>query len=1024
MTASVGGESTLHSGFRFEDWLRQGGDRQTKRFVLNAAYQRIGWVYAAVNVTARTLAGTPVQFLREDETGDPEVITDPADPVNLLFNPPAPPSIPSLRELISRTYIHMGIEGGVFWVFSKEDPTLEQFDTVRTKKLGQLRPVHDDDGRLLGWVEVDKRTQQAVAAFKVDEVLPLFLYNPNAEDAPLSPLSAARLSLESEFQMNAWNAAFFKQGLRNPLAIKLRQKLTPTQEKEFDKKIKKFYGGIDQAQAAIILHGGAEPVDLGMPTKDIEFIEGKKINREEILGVYGVPPAMVGIFEFANYANSREQQKIFWQNTIIPIQEMLKDIINLNLLEPNFPGTKMMFDLSGVEVLQPDPTEIANSAKIYFEIGYNRLEVANILSFPKLAEDIQMMDEDEPPADDEEPIEEPTDDDEPEAPEDLTVLTPIRLEFKVSQKALGDEAWWLAYGRAHKSMILREEEKMTKAIKRFLDTAGKALIRKAERGEPLVLGETLWAQIWEGAVNLHIQRTMTLAGQVTVLELLRPTKTMPSAVRAKAVDLANYMTDQQLLAFQDAIQEFVGKITNVGQDVINGLNASLTEQLTSGQSIAQIRGSILDVVEETFSSRATTIARTTSNAAYNSAREVMFTIHGVTEHQWVNAGDDVVRDSHQQEGGNIAKIGEQFPVTGLRRPLDPSGPPEEVINCRCTTVAVTKRTPGQPLRLNPDRITPAANLGGFTTATLQAQLTDALDTLSDGAKPFKTAGKAPRVSGLEMLEYPEKRVFPKRKTWESISSAMDTVEDRAPDQVIGAIKDSARPGGTAMTAAGKRALARHLQRPLPASLREGLEPVALRFSDEAEELGQAFYSPGVKRITMPTADGRALVRFMNDPLQYVEDGHSLNQALRALVIVSHEYGHHMQRTLPTLQAWAREQFKARTLGTGNAVLKDVNPLDKRAGKALEDKFHSRYQGRVYDFEIDANDATNSAAFGGEEIIPMYYERVAILPWDKAFLDFVELNEKMHGSYGKMLSESFLVDPDGLRDFMKLLHGDF
>lgn len=50
---------------------------------------------------------------------------------------------------------------------------------------------------------------------------------------------------------------------------------------------------------------------------------------------------------------------------------------------------------------------------------------------------------------------------------------------------------------------------------------------------------------------------------------------------------------------------------------------------------------------------------------------------------WETAGGPDVRDSHMDLEGEEREVGEKF-SNGLEYPCDPNGPPEEVINCRCS----------------------------------------------------------------------------------------------------------------------------------------------------------------------------------------------------------------------------------------------------------------------------------------------------------------------------------------------------
>lgn len=86
-------------------------------------------------------------------------------------------------------------------------------------------------------------------------------------------------------------------------------------------------------------------------------------------------------------------------------------------------------------------------------------------------------------------------------------------------------------------------------------------------------------------------------------------------------------------------------------------------------------------------SRARTIARTEIGAAQNMALSEAAGAAGIEyEMVWCSAEDERTRPSHRAADGQTRKEGEAFDVGGasLARPGDPSAPPAEVVNCRCT----------------------------------------------------------------------------------------------------------------------------------------------------------------------------------------------------------------------------------------------------------------------------------------------------------------------------------------------------
>jgi len=67
-----------------------------------------------------------------------------------------------------------------------------------------------------------------------------------------------------------------------------------------------------------------------------------------------VPPALVGLFEFANYANSREQIKIFHTVTLPPKEDRIAKTITRRILRPYKADHWCKFDTSDIPALRED----------------------------------------------------------------------------------------------------------------------------------------------------------------------------------------------------------------------------------------------------------------------------------------------------------------------------------------------------------------------------------------------------------------------------------------------------------------------------------------------------------------------------------------------------------------------------------------------------------------------------------------------------------------------------------------------
>ncbi len=88
-------------------------------------------------------------------------------------------------------------------------------------------------------------------------------------------------------------------------------------------------------------------------------------------------------------------------------------------------------------------------------------------------------------------------------------------------------------------------------------------------------------------------------------------------------------------------------------------------------------------------SRARTIARTETHSASQDAAFEVVQASGIdVTKEWVSVEDDRTREDHAEANGQEVAMHERFEIGDdeLLYPGDPSGSPEEIINCRCVCV--------------------------------------------------------------------------------------------------------------------------------------------------------------------------------------------------------------------------------------------------------------------------------------------------------------------------------------------------
>ena len=119
------------------------------------------------------------------------------------------------------------------------------------------------------------------------------------------------------------------------------------------------------------------------------------------------------------------------------------------------------------------------------------------------------------------------------------------------------------------------------------------------------------------------------------------------------------------------------------------ITSAVTQGILQGESIPKIAMRMQNVTDMN-NSAAVRNARTAMTGAQNAGRVDSYKRAedmGIElEQEWLATLDGRTRHSHRKMDGKRVKVGEKF-QNGCEYPGDPSGPPEEVYNCRCTLIA-------------------------------------------------------------------------------------------------------------------------------------------------------------------------------------------------------------------------------------------------------------------------------------------------------------------------------------------------
>jgi HK97 family phage portal protein len=231
-------------------------------------------------------------------------------------------------------------------------------------------------------------------AFDPSEILHLKLFNPTNEWYGMPPIKAAARSVDHNNEGRSWNVALLQNRAMPSGALSTKDDLTEEQFSRLKKQVETQYSGAQNAGRPLVLEGGLSWQSMALSPTDMDWLQGLKLSSREICSVFGVPPELIGDHENATYSNYQEARKAFYQETVLPTMDWIRDEFN-NWLAPKFGEDLIVdYDTENVEALAEDRdavwTRVTNAVKTgvltpneaRHELGYDDIQGGDILFMP------------------------------------------------------------------------------------------------------------------------------------------------------------------------------------------------------------------------------------------------------------------------------------------------------------------------------------------------------------------------------------------------------------------------------------------------------------------------------------------------------------------------------------------------------------------------------------------------------------------------------------------------------------------
>jgi HK97 family phage portal protein len=303
-------------------------------------YRRQLWVGVVVSKRARGTARLPLKVYLRDELNRPEAPA--SNPyAKLLRNPNPGMSTFRFWEWTSSTY---DVFGEAAW--------LKQRD--RGGRPMSLAPLHPTG---LSW-EREGYWRFDNGTLRLDRIDPADLvwfrnYNPSDMQRGLSALEQLRDTLENEAAARSATSSFWAKGARPGFALTHPNTLSEPAQRRLRAQWDTQHSGAANTGKTLILEEGMTAAQLQLTQEDAQYVETRKLNREEVCAAYDIPPPVVHILDHATYSNITEQMRSMYRDTMAPHLKGFESDIDAQLRAPDF-GDDVYAEFLMDEVLRGD----------------------------------------------------------------------------------------------------------------------------------------------------------------------------------------------------------------------------------------------------------------------------------------------------------------------------------------------------------------------------------------------------------------------------------------------------------------------------------------------------------------------------------------------------------------------------------------------------------------------------------------------------------------------------------------------
>lgn len=328
-------------------------------------YNRVTWVFLAVNTNALASAQIPFK-LRIKGTSD-NIVTVDDHPIIKLLERPNKKS--TQIRFFWRVYSFLYLTGNAFIELKGENNKIESMEVIRPDRVS-VQELSDGTTKFL--VREPNKTEPREVPYERMVHIPTF--NPDSTLLGTGQLSPAADSAIIELYLRKYDKTYFESAERPKQVIECPDGMYLDEQtfKRLRNELRALHRGVDKFHRTALLEAGMKLRELQNPSHaDTDFINHKRLVREELLASFGCWPLVVMLKESANRALLSQAYRMFYDLTIFPLAEVVRQELNVELV-PRLDKTgllELVYQYQMLKALRDDLLDISSAAYRLVQLG-------------------------------------------------------------------------------------------------------------------------------------------------------------------------------------------------------------------------------------------------------------------------------------------------------------------------------------------------------------------------------------------------------------------------------------------------------------------------------------------------------------------------------------------------------------------------------------------------------------------------------------------------------------------------------